>query len=145
MLHLFHNIKIITNLYMLYFLFKGVSVFGYFKSELTRGYLLERDQEKFTERRQRVYTFMKTPRELEKVLNKFMYLFWSCLCCCCWLHVYCWQCLKKLYMYNSVFSAWRNIYLNFFRTFWQKYSNFIQSHVLNLCSDDSTFWKYMYY
>ncbi|CAC5376703.1 TAPT1 [Mytilus coruscus] len=45
-----------------------VSVFGYFKSELTRGYLLERDQEKFTERRQRVYTFMKTPRELEKFL-----------------------------------------------------------------------------
>lgn len=42
-------------------------MFGYFKSELTRGYLLERDQEKFTERRQRVYTFMKTPRELEKV------------------------------------------------------------------------------
>ncbi|CAG2256414.1 TAPT1 [Mytilus edulis] len=45
-----------------------VSVFGYFKSELTRGYLLESNQEKFTERRQRVYTFMKTPRELEKFL-----------------------------------------------------------------------------
>lgn len=60
----------------MYFLFKGVSVFSYFKSELTRGYLLERDQEKFTERRQRVYTFMKTPRELEKVLNQYFHVFW---------------------------------------------------------------------
>ena len=51
-------------------------MFGYFKSELTRGYLLERDQEKFRERRQRVYTFMKTPRELEKVLNQYFHVFW---------------------------------------------------------------------
>lgn len=53
-----------------------VSVFGYFKSELTRGYLLERYQEKFTERRQRVYTFMKTPRELEKFL---VYGYFHCM------------------------------------------------------------------
>ena len=59
-----------------YFPVSDVSVFGYFTSELTRGYLLERDKAKFTERRQRVYTFMKTPRELEKVkrlLHIFMY------------------------------------------------------------------------
>lgn len=49
------------------FYITGMSVLGYFKSELTRGYLLEGAQEKFTERRERVYTFMKTPRELEKV------------------------------------------------------------------------------
>ncbi|XP_033756022.1 transmembrane anterior posterior transformation protein 1 homolog [Pecten maximus] len=45
-----------------------LSVFGYVISELTRGYMLERDKDKFTERRQRVYTFMKTPRELEKFI-----------------------------------------------------------------------------
>ncbi|XP_069140488.1 transmembrane anterior posterior transformation protein 1 homolog [Argopecten irradians] len=45
-----------------------ISVFGYIISELTRGYMLERDKDKFTERRQRVYTFMKTPRELEKFI-----------------------------------------------------------------------------
>ena len=37
-------------------------------SELTRGYLLEYDEEKYTEKRERVYTFMKIPREVEKVL-----------------------------------------------------------------------------
>ncbi|XP_060063301.1 transmembrane anterior posterior transformation protein 1 homolog [Ylistrum balloti] len=60
-----------------------LSVFGYVISELTRGYMLERDKEKFTERRQRVYTFMKTPRELEKfivfgffqLVDAFLFLF----------------------------------------------------------------------
>ncbi|KAJ8317668.1 hypothetical protein KUTeg_005572 [Tegillarca granosa] len=47
---------------------KRMSVFSYVMSELTRGYLLERDKDTFTERRQRVYTFMRTPRELEKFL-----------------------------------------------------------------------------
>lgn len=42
---------------------------SFFTTELTRGYLLERDKAKFSERRERVYTFMKTPRELEKVLR----------------------------------------------------------------------------
>ncbi|KAK6185588.1 hypothetical protein SNE40_007789 [Patella caerulea] len=43
-----------------------MSVFGFITSELTRGYRLERDESKYAERRERVYTFMKTPRELEK-------------------------------------------------------------------------------
>lgn len=47
--------------------FPGLSVMSFITTELTRGYLLERDKAKFSERRQRVYTFMKTPRELEKV------------------------------------------------------------------------------
>lgn len=42
---------------------------SFFTTELTRGYLLERDKAKFSERRERVYTFMKTPRELEKVFR----------------------------------------------------------------------------
>ena len=44
-----------------------MSVFRYFTSELTRGYLLEREEEKYALKRQRVYTFMRTPTELEKV------------------------------------------------------------------------------
>ncbi|OWF51710.1 transmembrane anterior posterior transformation protein 1 homolog [Mizuhopecten yessoensis] len=60
-----------------------LSVFGYVTSELTRGYMLERDKVNFTERRQRVYTIMKTPRELEKfivfgffqLVDAFLFLF----------------------------------------------------------------------
>ena len=44
-----------------------MSVFRYFTSELTRGYLLEREEEKYALKRQRVYTFIRTPTELEKV------------------------------------------------------------------------------
>ncbi|ESO95163.1 hypothetical protein LOTGIDRAFT_82778, partial [Lottia gigantea] len=43
-----------------------LSVLEYISSELTRGYRLERDESKYAERRERVYTFMKTPREYEK-------------------------------------------------------------------------------
>lgn len=44
-----------------------MSILGYVVAELTRGYMLERDEAKYKEKRQRVYTFMKIPRELEKV------------------------------------------------------------------------------
>ena len=54
--------------------FAAMSVFSYFTSELTRGYLLEREEEKYAQKRQRVYTFMKTPRELEKVLTEFHFV-----------------------------------------------------------------------
>ncbi|XP_052226013.1 transmembrane anterior posterior transformation protein 1 homolog isoform X2 [Dreissena polymorpha] len=53
-----------------------MSVFSYFTTELTRGYLLEREEEKYAQKRQRVYTFMKTPRELEKLS---IYGFFLCL------------------------------------------------------------------
>ncbi|XP_062577481.1 transmembrane anterior posterior transformation protein 1 homolog [Saccostrea cucullata] len=53
-----------------------MSVMSFITTELTRGYLLERDKAKFSERRQRVYTFMKTPRELEKFI---VYGFFQCL------------------------------------------------------------------
>ncbi|XP_053407130.1 transmembrane anterior posterior transformation protein 1 homolog [Mercenaria mercenaria] len=56
--------------------FRSMSVFSYFTSELTRGYLLEREEEKYAQKRQRVYTFMKTPRELEKFST---YGFFQCL------------------------------------------------------------------
>lgn len=42
-------------------------MFKLLTSELTRGYYLEGDESHYEERRERVYTFMQTPRELEKV------------------------------------------------------------------------------
>jgi len=45
----------------------GISLWRYVCFELTRGYWLEHDRARFAERRKRVYTFMKIPRELEKV------------------------------------------------------------------------------
>ncbi|XP_052771942.1 transmembrane anterior posterior transformation protein 1 homolog isoform X1 [Mya arenaria] len=56
--------------------FRTMSVWGYFKTEMTRGYQLEREEEKYAQKRQRVYTFMKTPRELEKFT---IFGFFQCL------------------------------------------------------------------
>ncbi|XP_062332108.1 transmembrane anterior posterior transformation protein 1 homolog isoform X1 [Osmerus eperlanus] len=52
-------------------------------AELTRGYFLERNEAKYTERRERVYTCMRIPKELEKLmifgfflcLDAFLYVF----------------------------------------------------------------------
>ncbi|KAL4231177.1 Transmembrane anterior posterior transformation protein 1 [Mactra antiquata] len=53
-----------------------MSVFGYFTSELTRGYHLEVEEDKYTQKRQRVYIFLKTPHELERFAS---YGFFQCL------------------------------------------------------------------
>ena len=51
--------------------FRGMKcVYRYVVGELSRGYLLERDEAMFSEKQRRVVTFMKTPRELEKVCFK---------------------------------------------------------------------------
>ncbi|KAK8388183.1 hypothetical protein O3P69_020217 [Scylla paramamosain] len=47
----------------------------YLKSELRRGYLLENDEERYTARREKVYTFFKIPREIEKFVA---YGFFQC-------------------------------------------------------------------
>jgi len=44
------------------------SLFSYIIDEVKRDYLLEYNEKKLRERRKRVYTFMKTPRELEKFM-----------------------------------------------------------------------------
>ncbi|XP_013887764.1 transmembrane anterior posterior transformation protein 1 homolog [Austrofundulus limnaeus] len=52
-------------------------------TELTRGYFLEHNEAKYTERRQRVYTCMRIPKELEKLMifgfflcaDAFLYIF----------------------------------------------------------------------
>ena len=47
--------------------FLGVSFFNYFVTEITHGYQLKEDKQLYSEKQRRVTTFMKTPREVEKV------------------------------------------------------------------------------
>nr|CAD7393305.1 unnamed protein product [Timema cristinae] len=44
------------------------SLFKFLSVELTRGYLLEHDEERYSERREKMYTFMRIPREVEKFM-----------------------------------------------------------------------------
>uniref|UniRef100_A0A1Q3FXG3 Putative membrane protein n=1 Tax=Culex tarsalis TaxID=7177 RepID=A0A1Q3FXG3_CULTA len=41
------------------------SLYDFFRIELTRGYVLEHDEERYSARREKIYSFMKIPRELE--------------------------------------------------------------------------------
>lgn len=50
------------------FLIKGMaSLYDYMYSELRRGYFLENDEQRYTERREKFYILLKIPRELEMV------------------------------------------------------------------------------
>uniref|UniRef100_A0A8C9KDN9 Transmembrane anterior posterior transformation 1 n=1 Tax=Panthera tigris altaica TaxID=74533 RepID=A0A8C9KDN9_PANTA len=61
----------------------SLSLLRFLSAELTRGYFLEHNEAKYTERRERVYTCMRIPRELEKLmvfgiflcLDAFLYVF----------------------------------------------------------------------
>ncbi|XP_072109104.1 transmembrane anterior posterior transformation protein 1 homolog [Mobula birostris] len=60
-----------------------LSLLRFISAELTRGYILEHNEAKYKERRERVYTCLRIPRELEKLmffgfflcLDAFLYLF----------------------------------------------------------------------
>ncbi|XP_061107288.1 transmembrane anterior posterior transformation protein 1 homolog isoform X1 [Conger conger] len=60
-----------------------LSLVRFIRTELTRGYFLEHNEAKYKERRERVYTCMRIPRELEKLmifgiflcLDAFLYVF----------------------------------------------------------------------
>ncbi|CAL4180251.1 unnamed protein product, partial [Meganyctiphanes norvegica] len=52
-----------------------ISFRDYLKCELRRGYLLENDEERYSARREKVYTFFKIPREVEKFVA---YGFFQC-------------------------------------------------------------------
>lgn len=45
------------------------SLTDFLKIELTRGYILEHDEERYSARRQKIYSFMKIPREVEKFMS----------------------------------------------------------------------------
>ncbi|XP_017759482.1 PREDICTED: protein TAPT1 homolog [Eufriesea mexicana] len=47
---------------------QGVSLIQFLRTELTRGYQLENDEERFSARREKIYSFMKIPREVEKFM-----------------------------------------------------------------------------
>lgn len=49
------------------FLPLDLSLVRFITTELTRGYFLEHNEAKYTERRERVYTCLRIPKELEKV------------------------------------------------------------------------------
>lgn len=51
-----------------------LSLFRFITTELTRGYFLEHNEAKYTERRERVYTCLRIPKELEKVNIKTHFL-----------------------------------------------------------------------
>uniref|UniRef100_A0A673A1R1 Transmembrane anterior posterior transformation 1b n=1 Tax=Sphaeramia orbicularis TaxID=375764 RepID=A0A673A1R1_9TELE len=61
----------------------NLSLVRFITAELTRGYFLEHNEAKYTERRERVYTCLRIPKELEKLmtfgfflcLDAFLYVF----------------------------------------------------------------------
>uniref|UniRef100_A0A663LSR1 Transmembrane anterior posterior transformation 1 n=1 Tax=Athene cunicularia TaxID=194338 RepID=A0A663LSR1_ATHCN len=65
------------------FLNVDISLLRFISAELTRGYFLEHNEAKYTERRERVYTCLRIPKELEKLmffgifscLDAFLYVF----------------------------------------------------------------------
>lgn len=40
-----------------------MSFFSYVRNEITRSYLLDHDQERYTSKREKMYTFMRIPRK----------------------------------------------------------------------------------
>ncbi|KAH8382850.1 hypothetical protein KR009_005574 [Drosophila setifemur] len=42
--------------------------YDFFKIEMTRGYMLEHDEERYSARRQKIYSFMRIPRDLERFM-----------------------------------------------------------------------------
>ncbi|XP_076634267.1 protein TAPT1 homolog [Colletes latitarsis] len=48
---------------------QGVSLARFLQTELTRGYQLQYDEERFSARREKIYSFMKIPREVEKFMT----------------------------------------------------------------------------
>ena len=52
-----------------------LSIFTFVRDELYRGYQLEQDEQRYVARREKVYTFMKIPREVEKFMS---YGFFQC-------------------------------------------------------------------
>jgi len=53
-----------------------MSFFSYVRNEITRSYMLDHDRERYTSKREKMYTFMRIPRELEKFMS---YGFFHCL------------------------------------------------------------------
>ncbi|XP_060527129.1 protein TAPT1 homolog isoform X2 [Cylas formicarius] len=55
---------------------KSPSLMSFLQVEVTRDYLLENDEERFAARREKIYSFMKIPKEVEKFMQ---YGFMQCM------------------------------------------------------------------
>ncbi|XP_001190526.2 transmembrane anterior posterior transformation protein 1 homolog isoform X1 [Strongylocentrotus purpuratus] len=55
---------------------ENLSFWSYLTTELTRGYVLENDEARYMQKRERVYTFIRIPKELEKMMT---YGFFLCM------------------------------------------------------------------
>ncbi|XP_041476981.1 transmembrane anterior posterior transformation protein 1 homolog isoform X2 [Lytechinus variegatus] len=55
---------------------ENISFWSYLSTELTRGYVLENDEARYMQKRERVYTFIRIPKELEKMM---IYGFFLCM------------------------------------------------------------------
>ncbi|XP_072026078.1 transmembrane anterior posterior transformation protein 1 homolog isoform X2 [Amphiura filiformis] len=55
---------------------QGLSLWKYMNSEVTRGYLLEQDGASYAQKTQRIHTFIRIPKELEKMM---IYGFFLCM------------------------------------------------------------------
>ncbi|XP_015771532.1 PREDICTED: transmembrane anterior posterior transformation protein 1 homolog [Acropora digitifera] len=62
---------------------KNLSFMNYFMAEISRGKHLELEEDKYSEKREKVYTFMKIPREFEKLM-----VFGFMLCLDCFLFMF---------------------------------------------------------
>ncbi|CAM4616018.1 unnamed protein product [Leuciscus chuanchicus] len=75
------------------------SLLRFMCAELTRGYFLEHNEAKYTERRERVYTCMRIPRELERLM-----IFGVCLCLDAFLYVFTLLPLRTLLAFLRVLT-----------------------------------------
>nr|CAB3266812.1 transmembrane anterior posterior transformation protein 1 homolog [Phallusia mammillata] len=78
----------------------GISFRKYFTQELTHGYFMDENNERYTERRERVYTFLKQPREIEKMM-----IYGLFLCLDVFLYVFTFLPLRILFALIRLLSA----------------------------------------
>ncbi|XP_064388576.1 transmembrane anterior posterior transformation protein 1 homolog isoform X1 [Halichondria panicea] len=81
----------------------GISLYNYVRCELTRGHGLKDGQGLFSEKQRRVTRFMKTPRELEKLM-----LFGFLIMMDTFLFVFTWlplRALLSLTVYTAILSC----------------------------------------
>ena len=62
-----HNLRLVSSDTNHAFI-SELSFMKYIMAEISRGKLMELEEDKYTEKREKVYTFMKIPREFEKVI-----------------------------------------------------------------------------
>uniref|UniRef100_H2YLP4 Uncharacterized protein n=1 Tax=Ciona savignyi TaxID=51511 RepID=H2YLP4_CIOSA len=72
----------------------------YFTQEMTHGYFMDQNDARYTERRERVYTFLKQPREIEKMM-----IYGLLLCLDVFLYVFTFLPLRVLFAAIKLLSA----------------------------------------